>query len=61
MPLESEKKQMDELYAQFQKDFDDFNNRGVKAAAGRSRKALMEMCKLGKVMRASIQDKKSKM
>ena len=60
MPMESEKKQMDELYAQFQKEYTDFAG-GKKVAASRARKALMEMSKLSKVLRASIQDTKGGM
>lgn len=38
-----------------------FENKGVKAAASRARKALGEMGKLSKARRKEIQDKKNEM
>ena len=38
-----------------------FEDKGVKAAAARARKALGELGKLSKVRRAEIQDKKNSM
>ena len=38
-----------------------FEDKGVKAAAARARKALGEIGKLSKVRRAEIQDKKNSM
>lgn len=38
-----------------------FTEKGVKAAAGRARKALLEIAKLAKVRRAEISEAKEKM
>ena len=38
-----------------------FENKNVKAAAARARKALGDMAKLAKVRRAEIQEKKTNM
>tara|TARA_B100000686_G_C15979681_1_gene566802 strand:- start:191 stop:364 length:174 start_codon:yes stop_codon:yes gene_type:complete len=38
-----------------------FENKNVKAAAARARKALGEMAKLAKVRRAEIQERKTNM
>ena len=40
---------------------DKFEDKGVKASAGRARKALSELGKLTKVRRAEIQEKKNSM
>lgn len=44
--------------AEYQKEQETFEGKGVKAAAGRARKALAAMSKLAKARRAEIQDKK---
>ena len=43
----------------YRKEQDSFEAKGVKAAAGRARKALSELSKLTKVRRSEIQDKKN--
>ena len=45
----------------YKKEQDSFEGKGVKAAAGRARKALSELAKLTKVRRGEIQDKKNAM
>ncbi len=47
------------LFEEYVKESDAFEVKGVKAAAARARKALGELCKLTKVRRAEIQDKKN--
>lgn len=49
------------LFEDYLADNDRFENAGVKAAAGRARKALMEITKMAKTRRAEIQEKKNNM
>jgi hypothetical protein len=49
------------LFEEYQAEQDKFENSGVKAAATRARKALMEISKLTKVRRQEIQDTKNGM
>jgi hypothetical protein len=49
------------LFEEYQAEQDKFENNGVKAAAARARKALMEITKLCKARRGEIQDKKNSM
>lgn len=54
----------EEIVAQYEaylKEHEAFEDKGVKAAATRARKALGEIGKLGKARRAEIQDKKNNM
>ena len=54
----------DEIVAQFEAYLEEnakFEEKGVKAAATRARKALGEMGKLAKTRRAEIQEKKNEM
>ena len=54
----------DEIVAQFEaylKESEAFEEKGVKAAATRARKALGELGKLAKARRAEIQEKKNAM
>lgn len=44
------------LFDEFLVDYDSFTDKGNKAAARRARKALLEMGKLTKVVRAEIQE-----
>lgn len=50
-----------EMYAEYLAENEKFEEKGVKAAATRSRKALGELAKLAKVRRAEIQEKKNEM
>lgn len=50
-----------EHYEVYLKENETFEVKGVKAAAGRARKALGEISKLVKLRRKEIQDKKSTM
>ena len=50
---------MKALFEEYLAESEKFEVKGVKAAAGRARKALGELGKLAKVRRAEIQDKKN--
>ena len=52
---------MKALFDEYHRESDNFEINGVKAAATRARKALMEISKLCKVRRTEIQDKKNAM
>lgn len=47
------------LFEEYISENNRFENAGVKVAAGRARKALMEIAKLTKLRRAEIQEKKN--
>lgn len=49
------------LFEEYLAENDKFENNGVKAAAGRARKALMDLAKATKVRRSEIQEKKNAM
>ncbi len=49
------------LFDEYHRESDNFEINGVKAAATRARKALMEISKLCKTRRVEIQDKKNSM
>lgn len=53
--------QIVENYEAYLKEHAAFEEKGVKAAAARARKALGELGKLAKTRRAEIQDKKNAM
>jgi hypothetical protein len=53
--------QIVENYEAYLKEHAAFEEKGVKAAATRARKALGELGKLAKTRRAEIQDKKNAM
>jgi len=53
--------QIKALFEEYLAESDKFENKGVKAAATRARKALGELGKLAKTRRAEIQDKKNAM
>ena len=53
--------QIVEQYETYLSEHQNFEEKGVKAAATRARGALMEVTKLAKVRRAEIQDKKNSM
>ena len=53
--------QIVEAYDSYLVEAAKFEDKGVKAAATRARKALGEMAKLAKDRRAEIQDKKNEM
>ena len=53
--------QIVEAYESYLVEAAKFEDKGVKAAATRARKALGEMAKLAKDRRAEIQDKKNEM
>jgi N-glycosylase/DNA lyase len=53
--------QIVEAYESYLKEAASFDEKGVKAAATRARKALGEMGKLAKERRAEIQEKKNAM
>lgn len=53
--------QIVENYEAYLKEHAAFEEKGVKAAATRARKALGELGKLSKTRRAEIQDKKNAM
>lgn len=46
-------------FGQFLVEYDNFNQKGNKAAAVRARKNLLEIGKLTKTMRGEIQEKKN--
>ena len=48
-------------YEAYLAEAESFDTKGVKAAAARARKALVEMGKLAKARRAEIQEKKNNM
>jgi hypothetical protein len=50
-----------ELIETYKAESAKFEDKGVKASAGRARKALSELGKLTKVRRAEIQEKKNNM
>jgi len=50
-----------ELIENYKKEHESFETKGIKAAAGRARKALGELGKLTKLRRAEIQTKKNEM
>ena len=50
-----------QAYNNYLKESETFDEKGVKAAAARARKALGELGKLSKSRRAEIQDKKNDM
>ena len=50
---------MKALFEEYLAESEKFEVKGVKAEAGRARKALGELGKLAKVRRAEIQDKKN--
>lgn len=50
-----------ELFEEYLAENEKFEEKGVKAAAARSRKALGEIGKLAKLRRAEIQEKKNEM
>ena len=49
------------LFEEYLAENEKFEEKGVKAASSRARKALSEMTKLAKTRRAEIQDKKNSM
>lgn len=49
------------LFEEYVAENEKFEEKGVKAASSRARKALSEMTKLAKTRRAEIQDKKNSM
>ena len=49
------------LFEEYLAENEKFEEKGVKAASARARKALSEMTKLAKTRRAEIQDKKNSM
>lgn len=49
------------LFEEYVAENEKFEEKGVKAASSRARKALSEMTKLAKERRAEIQDKKNSM
>jgi len=51
--------QFNELYESFTADYEAFSTKGNKTAGTRARKAVLEMSKLAKVIRAEIQDSKN--
>ena len=53
--------QIEEQMATYLKESEAFETKGVKAAAARARKALVELGKLTKARRAEIQEKKNNM
>lgn len=50
-----------EMFEEYLAENEKFEEKGVKAAAARSRKALGELGKLAKVRRAEIQEKKNEL
>lgn len=50
--------QIQTLVAEYTAEHDRFTQKGVKASAGRARKALADLAKLCKVRRAEIQEAK---
>lgn len=50
--------QIKKAYEEFAEENEKFVTKGNKAAAGRARKALMELAKLAKVRRAEILEEK---
>lgn len=53
--------QIVEQYEAYLEENAKFEEKGVKAASARARKALGELAKLGKARRAEIQEKKNNM
>jgi hypothetical protein len=51
--------QIEQAFADYLKESDHFETKGVKASAARARKALSEITKLAKERRKEIQDKKT--
>lgn len=51
-------KQFNVLFESFTADYEAFTAKGNKTAGTRARKAVLEMSKLAKVIRAEIQDAK---
>jgi hypothetical protein len=49
------------LFEEYAEENEKFEEKGVKAASSRARKALSEITKLAKTRRAEIQDKKNSM
>jgi hypothetical protein len=49
------------LFEEYISESNRFENAGVKVAAGRARKSLMEISKLAKLRRSEIQEKKNSM
>jgi len=57
----SQHEQIVQAFNNYLAEAETFENKGVKAAAARARKALGDLGKLSKTRRAEIQDKKNAM
>ena len=61
MSEQSQHEQIVQAFNNYLTEAETFEDKGVKAAAARARKALGDLGKLTKVRRAEIQDKKNAM
>ena len=59
MTLPSLHEQIEQAFADYVKETESFEEKGVKASAARARKALSEITKLAKDRRAEIQNAKN--